>query len=114
MFITYTKKNKLGGYTHEIEITPIVAITLTEMDTQTIQVELVEKRIIGKNKVFFTFLSHESIQKTVMKAFGRLKFPSSTLPIERDLGKINRLEDRVLDFLLEHRKAISESTIVGL
>jgi hypothetical protein len=111
---TFTDKNKFGGYTHEIEFSPIIVLRLIEMDPETIHVEFVEKRIIRKDKVFFTFISHSSLHKAISEAFGRMKYPSGPLPIQRDLGKINRFEDKVLDFLLEHRKDIIRTSIVEL
>ena len=114
MMITFTEKNKFGGYTHEIEFSPIIVLRLIEMDPKTIQVEFVERRIIRKDKLFFTFISHSSLHEAITDAFGRMKYPSGPLPIERDLVKIDRFEKKVLDFLLEHRKDISRTSIVEL
>lgn len=112
MFITYTKQNKFGGYTHEIEFTTILVIRLTEMDPKTIQGEFLEKRLLINNKVFFTFISHGSLTDAVSKAFGMMLYPPKPLPIERDLGAINRFKEDVLNFMLDHRKNINQVSIV--
>lgn len=112
MFITNSKRNKFGGYNHEIEFTPILVIRLTEMDSMTIEGEFLEKRILLKDKVFFTFISHGSLIDAVTKAFNLMLYPPNPLPLERDLGAINRFKESVLYFMLEHRKDINESSIV--
>lgn len=112
MFISYTNKNKYGGYTHEIEFTPILVLRFTEMDTTTVQIEFLEKRILFKDKVFLTLISHGSLSEAVMKSFNMLLFPPKPLPFERDLEAIDRLKDDVLKFMFENSENIAKNSIV--
>lgn len=114
MLQTFANRNKYGGYTHEIQITPLIIFKFTEKDTQTIEIELLEKRIFRKDKVYFSFISHDTLGGSVIKAFGRMKIESDNLPFDIDFRKLNNLEDRVLAFLLEYRHEIMKRSIVKL
>jgi hypothetical protein len=50
---TFSAKNKYGGYTHEIQILPYLVIRLNEVDPNTINIKLIEKRINKKQDSFF-------------------------------------------------------------
>lgn len=82
------------------------------MDPNTIGGEFLEKRILIKDKVFFTFISHSSLTDAVSKTFAMMLYPPNPLPIERDLGAINRFKEDVLNFMLDHRKNINDVSIV--
>lgn len=114
MLKTYSEKNQFGGYTHEILITPSIMLRFTEMDTHTIEIELIQKKFLGKNKVHFSFITHESLGGAVIVAITRMKIDSRNLPFTIDFGMLNRIEDNVLAFILENRHELSKSTIVKL
>ena len=65
MFNTYTERNKYGGYTHEIKIDSTYFMRLIEMGARNINVELIEKRILKKNKVHFSIFNHDSLVGSV-------------------------------------------------
>lgn len=114
MLISYTNQNKYGGYTHEIEFTSILVLRFTEIDKTTVEIELLEKRILFKDKVFFTLVSHGSLSEAVAKSFNMLLFPPKPLPFERNLGAINRLKEDVLNFMIENRENIAKHSIVKI
>ena len=52
MIITFTQKNKFGGYTHEIKLNGIYFIRITETTNKNFLIELVEQGLFSK-KVHF-------------------------------------------------------------
>lgn len=113
MIITYTKRNEFGGFNHEIEFTPTLKLFFKELDSQTINVEFIEKRIFGKDKKIFTFISHQPLVGTVIAAFSEIMFPvRHTRDYDINLQKLNQLVDQILEFMAEHKKEISKSSIV--
>ena len=113
MLITYTKKNEFGGFNHEIEFNPTLKLVFKELDTQTINVEFLEKRIFGKDKKFFTFISHKPLVDTVIAAFGEIMFPiRHKRDYEINLQGLYQFEDQILNFMVEHKNEIVKNSIV--
>lgn len=53
MIITFTQKNKFGGYSHEIKLNPLFFIRVTETSNRNFLIELVERGMFSK-KVHFS------------------------------------------------------------
>lgn len=110
MIKTYTKRNQYNGFTHDIDFTPFLFLRLTELDSNTINVELIEKKLFRKT-IHLAFVSHEPLINTVITAFGKLMF-TRNLKVEFDFSKLNSFEDKVLEFMNDYRSEIERTSIV--
>lgn len=66
MIITFTEKNKFGGFTHEIKINPLYFFKITETSPISFIVELVERGIFSK-KVHHARTSGETYDAILME-----------------------------------------------
>ena len=113
MFSTLAARNQYGGYTHEITIMPIFLFRLTEMNSTSINVEFVEKRILRKDKIHFAFLVNGSIVNAVIAAFGEVKYPTRHDPeIEFEIDDIDAIQDDVMDLLVQKASQLKERSII--
>jgi hypothetical protein len=113
MLITFTKKNKYGGYTHEIEILPYLLIRLNEMNSTTINVELIEKRVLQKEKIHFSFSYPNTLVNAINIGYSEMKHPVRHTPQEQlDHDFLDSHWREVINFVIRHQDDIKKKSIV--